>query len=86
MYKQIDVMSSNSFRCRYTAEEAYNMLNKDSAALEPEEEAQEDIATVPTSIDEPPRSHLLIVNLLPTMTMIYQAMSSNYSFTQVAMM
>ena len=30
------------------------MLNEDSDASEPEEEAQEDIATVPTSVDELP--------------------------------
>ena len=47
-------MSRNSFRCRYTAEEAYDMLNEDSDASEPEEEAQEDTGTVPTSVDEPP--------------------------------
>ena len=29
------------------------MLNEDSDASEPEEEAQEDIATLPTSVDEP---------------------------------
>ena len=28
-YKQIDVMSTNSFRCRYTAEVAYDMLSED---------------------------------------------------------
>ena len=49
-------MSRNSFRCRYTAEEAYDMLNEESDASEPEEEAQEDIATVPTSVDEPSRA------------------------------
>ena len=49
-------MPRNSFRCRYTAEEAYDMLNEDSDASEPEEEAQEDIATLPTSVDEPPPS------------------------------
>ena len=52
-------------------------------ASEPEDEAQEDIATVPTSIDELPRSQLLIVILFPKMTMIHQAMSSNHSCTQV---
>ena len=56
MYKQIKVMSSNNFRCRYTAEVAYDMLNEDSETSGPEEEAQEDIATVPTSVDKPPRS------------------------------
>ena len=30
------------------------MLNEDPDASEPEEEAQEDTGTVPTSIDEPP--------------------------------
>ena len=29
------------------------MVNEDSDASEPEEEAQEDIATLPTSVDEP---------------------------------
>ena len=76
-------MSSNSFRCRYTAEEAYDMLNEDFSASEPEGEAQEDIATVPTSVDEPPCSQRLIVILLPTTMMIHQAMSSNHSCTQV---
>ena len=33
-------MSRNSFRCRYTAEEAYDMLNEESDASEPEEEAK----------------------------------------------
>ena len=47
-------MSRNSFCCRYTAEEAYDMVNEDSDTSEPEEEAQEDIATVPTSVGEPP--------------------------------
>ena len=47
-------MSSNIFRCRCIAEEAHDMLNEDSDALEPEIEAQEDIATVPTSVNEPP--------------------------------
>ena len=47
-------MPRNGFRCRYTAEEAYDMLNEDSDASEPDEEAQEDIATLPTSVDEPP--------------------------------
>ena len=47
-------MSSNSFRRKYSAEKAYDMLNEDSDASEPEVEAQEDIATVPTSVDEPP--------------------------------
>ena len=32
------------------------MLNEDSDASKPEEEAQEDIATVPTSVDEQTRS------------------------------
>ena len=32
------------------------MLNEGSDVSEPEEEAQEDIATVPTSVDKPPRS------------------------------
>ena len=32
------------------------MLNKDSDASEPEEEVQEDIATVTTSVDEQTRS------------------------------
>ena len=47
-------MSSNSFRCRYTAEVAYDMLNEDFDASGPEEEAQEDIDIVPTTVDEPP--------------------------------
>ena len=47
-------MSRNSFRRRYTAKEAYDMLNEDSDASELEQEAQEDIAIVPTSVDEPP--------------------------------
>ena len=47
-------MSRNSCRCRYTAEVAYDMLNEDSDASEPEEEAQGDTGTVPTSIYEPP--------------------------------
>ena len=47
-------MSSNNFRCRYTAEVAYDMLNEDSETSGPEEEVQEDIATVLTSVDEPP--------------------------------
>ena len=50
------VMSSNSFRCRYTAEEVYDMLNKDSDASGLKEEAQKDIATMPNSVDKPPRS------------------------------
>ena len=49
-------MPRNSFPCRYTAEVAYDMLNEDSDASEPKEEAQEDIATLPTSVDEPPRN------------------------------
>ena len=52
-------MSRNSFRRRYTAEEAYDMLNEDSDASEPEEEAQEDIATVPNSIDESPTESVI---------------------------
>ena len=47
-------MSRNSFRCRYTPEEVYDMLNEDSDASEPVEEAQEDTGTVPTSVDESP--------------------------------
>ena len=35
------------------------MLNKDSDASEPEEEAQEDIATVPTSVDESPTESVI---------------------------
>ena len=46
-------MPSNRFRCRYTAEVAHDMLNEDFDASDPEEEAQEDIATAPTSVDEP---------------------------------
>ena len=78
-------MSSNSFRCRYTAEATYDMLNEGSAASESEEKVQEDIATVPTTVDETPRSHLLILIPLMTITVIYQAMSSNHSCTQAPM-
>ena len=83
-------MSRNSFRRRYTAEEAYDMLNEDSDASEPEEEAQEDIATVPTSVDESPTESVtwgtvIIVVLPSTIMIIYQVMSSNHSCTQVSM-
>ena len=47
-------MSSNSFRCRCTAEATYDMPNEGSAASESEEKVQEDIAAVPTTVDEPP--------------------------------
>ena len=76
-------MTKNSFRCRYTAEAAYDMLNEDSDASKPEEEVQEYIATVPTSVEEPPRNQCLIV-ILPPLT-IHQVMSSNHSCTQVPM-
>ena len=61
------------------------MLNKDSDASEPEEEAQEDIATVPTSADETPAQLVTDSVLLPTMMMIHQAMPFNHSCTQVRM-
>ena len=36
------------------------MLNEDSDASEPEEEAQEDTDTVPTSVDEPPAQSVAV--------------------------
>ena len=83
VYKRIDDMSGNGFRCRYTAEVAYDMLYEDSDASDQEEETQKDVSTVPTSVDEPPCNQLLVVIFLPTMTLIHQAMPFNYSCTQV---
>ena len=52
--EDISIMSSDigSSHCRYTAEEAFAMLNEDSDSSDAEEKVQEDLAIISTGTDE----------------------------------